>query len=215
MAPKQADLSKFLYGGRVNVSGIVELSDSLTASCDLGQGAGTDTEGGGSESFGDNVSIGTTKPALSSDSDVQVLDPAIASPLVEAARLRRQGYEKNRQFQDAWAARFPWAESVLGSDGRVAQVRCTVCSEVEGREKLLIPKLDSLWKHSGRRRAIVDAGKIKKGSHFFVSTCAHSKNERIYFARGGSATVVQLMQEGATRENKKKNGPVSSDFLHA
>jgi hypothetical protein len=38
---------------------------------------------------------------------------------------------------------------VLGCNGRVTQVRCKVCSEVEGHEKLLAPKIDSLWKHVG------------------------------------------------------------------
>jgi len=78
-----------------------------------------------------------------------------------------------------------------------------VCSEVEGREKLLVPKLDSLWKHAGRRRALVDSGKLKKGQHYFLLTCQHVKNQRIYFGRSGNETVVQLMVEGATHEKKK------------
>ena len=86
----------------MNGSGIIELSDSLEEGCDLGQSAGTNTDNGGSESYGGNVFLWTApgKPASSSGCDLQVLDPAIASPLVEAARLKRQGYEKNQQFQD-------------------------------------------------------------------------------------------------------------------
>ena len=111
------------------------------------------------------------QPAGSSESDVQILEAAVGSPLFQAARKKKQSYEMNRHFQDSWAARLPWAESVLGRDGRVAQVRCKICTEVEGREKLLVPKLDSLWKHAGRRKALVDFGKVKKGDHYFLSNC--------------------------------------------
>jgi hypothetical protein len=38
---------------------------------------------------------------------------------------------------------------MLDRDGRTMQVHCKVCSEVEGREKLLAPKIDSLLKHAG------------------------------------------------------------------
>jgi len=38
---------------------------------------------------------------------------------------------------------------VFGKDGKMRMVRCKVCSTVEGREKLLVPKLDFLVKHFG------------------------------------------------------------------
>lgn len=61
MAPKQVDLSNFLYGGRVNVSGIIKLSDSVKQGYNLGHCVGTEME---NESFGDNVSVGTAQAKL-------------------------------------------------------------------------------------------------------------------------------------------------------
>jgi hypothetical protein len=68
--------------------------------------------------------------------------------VLEERRHQRREYDRSRVFQDIWAAKLPWAKSVLGNDGRVHQVRCLVCTKIEGRDKLLTPKLDSLWKHS-------------------------------------------------------------------
>jgi hypothetical protein len=135
--------------------------------------------------------------------DVEIVDPVVASPLHAAARQRRREYENNRHWQDSWAARLPWAESVLGRDGRVTQVKCKVCSEVEGREKLLAPKIDSLWKHAGRRRALTSIGTVKKGDHYFLTTNQHVRNERVYFSRIGD-TIAQRVAQGAVQEKKHK-----------
>jgi hypothetical protein len=86
----------------------------------------------------------------------------------------------------------------------VAQVKCRICSNVEGREKLLVPKIDGLWKHAGRRRALANFGNVRKGDFYFLSTNQHVKNENIYFARGGSATVLQQLATGVVQERCKK-----------
>jgi hypothetical protein len=82
--------------------------------------------------------------------DLVILDAAIASSSHDLLRKRKKSYELNRHFQDSWAAKLPWAEAVVGADGRITQVRCKICSDIEGREKLLVPKIDSLYKHAGR-----------------------------------------------------------------
>jgi hypothetical protein len=74
---------------------------------------------------------------------------ATATAMEERCR-RRRDYEQFRVFQDIWAAKLLWVESVLGNDGRMHQVRCLVCTKIERRDKLFTPKLDSLWKHDGR-----------------------------------------------------------------
>jgi len=60
-------------------------------------------------------------------------------------------------------------------------------------EKLLVPKLDSLWKHCGRRKATTSFGNVKVGEYYFLGNNAHVKNESIYFARLGKAgdTIAQ------------------------
>jgi hypothetical protein len=73
----------------------------------------------------------------------------------------------------------------MGVDGGIIQVRCKICTDVEGYEKLLVPKIDSLMKHAGRRKAAVDMGKVKRG-----------KYERVFFAKGGLIVAMKLMVGG-------------------
>jgi hypothetical protein len=40
----------------------------------------------------------------------------------------------------------PWEKIVIDGDGLVSYVRCTICSKVEGRKKLLIPKFDKAFR---------------------------------------------------------------------
>jgi hypothetical protein len=56
-------------------------------------------------------------------------------------------YEMNCRFQNSWGTKLPWAESIMGVDGKITQVKCKMCIIIEGRNKLLVPKLDLLWKH--------------------------------------------------------------------
>jgi hypothetical protein len=71
-------------------------------------------------------------------------ETSAAAETREETRRRRRDYERSRVYQDIWATKLPWAESVLGNDGKVHQVRCLVCTKINGREKLLAPKLDTL-----------------------------------------------------------------------
>jgi hypothetical protein len=50
-------------------------------------------------------------------------------------------------FHNILNAKLPWAKLILGLNGKVHQVRCKICSKIEGIEKKLSLKLDSLWKH--------------------------------------------------------------------
>ncbi|KAG0611275.1 hypothetical protein M758_7G128500 [Ceratodon purpureus] len=88
------------------------------------------------------------------------------------SKKRKKNYDLRRHFQDSWAAKLPWAEAVVGCDGSITQVRCKICSNVEAREKLMVPKIDSLYKHAGRRKAMVDMGKVRRGEYFYGSTLA-------------------------------------------
>ena len=117
----------------------------------------------------DNEGSTALRPiCLSSDSDaVHVNDDAASS---SAKRKRtsetRSRYDANRHFQDHWAARLPWAEPELDSDGVLVAVKCTVCSVINGKPKLIVPKWDNLEKHMGKRRASQDLPKknLKNGA---------------------------------------------------
>jgi hypothetical protein len=56
-------------------------------------------------------------------------------------------YELNHHFQYLWAAKLPWEKFVTSVDGKLMKVKCKVCSVMERQDELLVPKLDSLWKH--------------------------------------------------------------------
>ena len=45
-----------------------------------------------------------------------------------------------------------------------------ICSDFERREKLLIPKIDLLHKHAGRKRALVNMGKVRHGEHYYLDS---------------------------------------------
>jgi hypothetical protein len=142
-------------------------------------------------------------PVTQPEPDLEVLDSVFASPSHELARKRKKSYELNRHFQDSWAAKLPWAEAVMGADRRISQVRCKVCTFVERRDKLLVAKIDSLWKHAGRRKALCNSAKLKKGEYYYLGQNQHIKNKQIYYARAGES-ILDKVAAGFTQERKKK-----------
>jgi hypothetical protein len=60
---------------------------------------------------------------------------------------------------------------MVGLDGKVY-------TKIEGRKKLLAPKLDTFWKHGGRKEVLV-ALLIYRVGKFYMNKklCLHSKNE--------------------------------------
>jgi hypothetical protein len=60
---------------------------------------------------------------------------------------------------------------------------------IDGKDKLLVAKVDSLWKHEGCCKALVAMSRVKVGEHYFLKSNAHVVNEKIYFPKG-SKTVL-------------------------
>jgi hypothetical protein len=58
-------------------------------------------------------------------------------------------YDLNHYFQNSWAAKLPSSKFVANVDGKVTHIKCNVCNVRERRNKLLMPKLDYLWKYVG------------------------------------------------------------------
>lgn len=219
----QAPLRKFLYAGCVP-----PMQDSNGLEFPNQSDVKTEDEwyefaavaGGVSASQASNVPASSISPATSGGSldcvvletlsmpakakvlDVTVLDPAIASPAHEEA-WKRKSYELNQHFQDSWVAKCPWVEPVMGVDGHIMQVLCKVCTDIEGREKLLVPKIDSLMKHAMRRRATTDIGKVKRSEYFYLGNNQHVKNERIFFVKGGETILTKVMA-GVKKERRLK-----------
>lgn len=83
---------------------------------------------------------------------------------------------------------------MLGGDRKVVQVRYIICTNMEGCKKLLVPKINFLWKRAGRKKAFTNMGCIKHGNYYFLMKNQHARNEQIYFARQGNGgdTVIQM-----------------------
>jgi hypothetical protein len=221
----QAPLRKFLYDVRVPVS---ETSNSLgfnaaqshvKTELEAPQGAALGSEGSAGSTTAPVLPSGAQE-ALPSQSDcvlienklthmkarkpdLLILDAATASLSHDLLRKRKESYEVSRHFQDSWAVKLPWTEAVMGTDGRITQVQCKIYSNIEGREKLLVPKIDSLYKPDGRRKVLVDMGKVRRGEHYYLGTNQHVKNEHIFFAKGGQ-TIIQQVLKDVTKERKRK-----------
>jgi hypothetical protein len=119
----------------------------------------------------------------------------------------------NKHFQDTWAIKLPWAESFMDSNGKVVQVQCKVYSFIDGKDKLLVVKLDSLWKHAGRRKTLVVMMGVKVGEHYFLKSNAHVANEKLYFTKG-LKIVLQQVIHGAAQflDKRKKNCAICLEF---
>jgi hypothetical protein len=74
-------------------------------------------------------------------------------------------YKLGKKFQDVWAT---WLPFVVNRNRLVTFVRCKVYSTIEGRENLLMPKMDYLLKHTRRWKAISNMPRVKIGS--FIKT---------------------------------------------
>jgi hypothetical protein len=109
---------------------------------------------------------------------------------------KKKKYEQNRHFQNAWAMKLPWAKFVFGSKGKVVQIWCKVYTQIEHKQKLLVPNLDCLWKHVGC------FGSHASGS-LFLKTNIHVANEKLYFATSVKP-LLQQVAHGAIVERKKK-----------
>jgi hypothetical protein len=80
--------------------------------------------------------------------------------------------------------------------------------KINGCEKLLAPKLDTLWKHGGSCKANVDIpGVVKKGEFFTTLDCAHLKNEVLFLAIGRDMVVEQIAAGGYSGAQEEA-GPV-------
>jgi hypothetical protein len=52
-----------------------------------------------------------------------------------------------------------------------------ICTIVEGKEKFLAPKLNSLQKHNNHRKTKVSILGVDAGSYFMNKNFVHAKNE--------------------------------------
>jgi len=77
----------------------------------------------------------------------------------------------------------PWEKNVVGFDGKVYQMECKMCSLIEGHDKLLMPKLDSSWKHDGQTKPIIGIANVAARVHYYLKINQHVLNEHFYVQR--------------------------------
>lgn len=101
----------------------------------------------------------------------------------------KKAYDMKKHFQDTWVIKLPWGKNIFGSNGKVVQVRCKVYSLINGKYKLLVAKLDSLWKHVGCHKALVAMQGVKVGEQYFLKSNADVANEKFFFAKGSKIVL--------------------------
>lgn len=70
--------------------------------------------------------------------------------------------------------------------GFIHTVRCRVCLLIEGKDKIVGCKWNTLTKHQGHKISHHDLPRlrVKKGGEYIAKDCAHLKNMRSYAQRG-------------------------------
>jgi hypothetical protein len=153
------------------------------------------------------IGIEGSTPALpiciEGDSSVCASSTAPKRRKVDSGRCSR--YDSNRQFHDVWAAKLPWAEPHLDGEGMLVAMNCKICSAINGKPKLIVPKWDNLEKHMGKRRALVDlpAKGTKKGQSYWDKNCKHIKNQELFVSRKAD-TMLQMVHNTIIGESRRK-----------
>ncbi len=78
-----------------------------------------------------------------------------------------------------------------------------ICTIVEGKEKFLAPKLNSLQKHNNHRKTKVSILGVDAGSYFMNKNFVHAKNEQQY-TTSGCPFVVDLLKCDVFSYHKQK-----------
>ncbi len=118
----------------------------------------------------------------------EVMNLNLAQENITLTNKIKKAYEMNMHFQDTWVMKFPWAKSILGSNGKVVQIQCKVCSLINGKNNLMVAKLDSLWKHASGYEALVVMSGVKVGEHYFLKSNAHVA-KKFYFAKSSETML--------------------------
>ncbi len=101
---------------------------------------------------------------LNTESDLDLLPCTPPHKLKKFHKLKKS-YDHTWKFQLEWVVKLPWAKCVLAIGGVLHNVRCKVCSTIDGKPCLLAPKWDTLMKHEGKKKVEKDFAKlnVKKG----------------------------------------------------
>lgn len=81
-------------------------------------------------------------------------------------------------------------------------VQCKACSDIEGREKKLVFKLDSFIKHLELKKCQAARPKMKTKDYFVCPHNFHVQNEKLYGSKGYVNTIAIQVANGSKIEKK-------------
>jgi hypothetical protein len=79
---------------------------------------------------------------------------------LELTKKIKKVYELNKYFQNIEVVKVFWMEYFPHFASKVVQIQCKVCTQIDGKDKLLVPKLDLLWKHACHPKVLVTMLKV-------------------------------------------------------
>jgi hypothetical protein len=90
---------------------------------------------------------------------------------------KRKLYEGAKKFQNVSITKLPWVKFMIDDKGLMQQIMCKICSYVEGKEKLIVPKLNSLLQHASHRKCKISMLEIDASFYYYNEDYVHAKNE--------------------------------------
>ncbi len=118
--------------------------------------------------------------------------------------IKKGNYNVIKMFQDFWVAKLPWTWLSLGSKGNLYATKCKICSVVERKNKLFVPKWDSICKHARHMKANKNIGiGVKKRDRYYSNVCKHAKNWKLH-ASYSCESVVARVVNGLVRKKARK-----------
>jgi hypothetical protein len=65
-------------------------------------------------------------------------------------KTKRRHYDRTRRYHIEWSAKHAWAVPFI--DDSHHYVKCAICTTMDGRPCIMMPKIDTLQKHEGQRK---------------------------------------------------------------
>ncbi len=117
----------------------------------------------------------------------------------------KENDEMKHKFQDSWATKLPWIEMNIGSDRLIHVVKCNIFLVIDGCDKILASKSDTLTKHNGRHKTNKDLKTFstKKSSWFITKHYKHTKNNK-WYANHSKYAIHELVTIDIKGEGSRK-----------
>jgi len=111
----------------------------------------------------------------------------------------------NHCFKNAKVTKLLWVKFIVGANERVHKVKCKVCRKIKGHNKLLVLKLNFLWKHDCQIKTIITIlNVVGMGEYYFLKKNQHVFNESLYVSSGKHYVVQQVVAKIVVKLKFKK-----------